>query len=697
MSTITLSSPGLTLDFDIDHRLSLRQVRRECDRPLLYGDRRCKRNGSGPVGNPLAVVIQDGVHAGIYGIETFTVVKVTRSDRQLLCHLQHDSLPLAAILQIEVEGHVATFRGQVFWNGTDAVDMDVYYPLLSRVAAAGPAKDRVLLPVLSGAVHGPLASANVRKAYIGNVSSPCFILDGEDRGLAFLDDNQADRAADPVAACRRSFAAGTLFPLPPDVPCHHIPQVAPGVDGPYVSVCHTRRFAAIAAEDGLANAASSVAKPTVAHDGESVDMGPIRMYAYEGGWRQGASWLREQLRDVPFRTSPAEWFQRTTFMGEENCYTMTAQGKTFHQFPAVLQSKRKLGADFFHFYGFHDADELGEKDLWRNRGDYFLAAQDYGGFKAARSGIEAIHRSGGRVIYYVEGLIVWKRSRIGLAKGRDWSLRRADGSEDVIYKGYWHMCPACAEWRAWLAATCAEIVRTTGVDGFFIDSQCATPYHRCFNPLHHHPHPDVWNWGVRQLLREVRAAVDAVNPNTIIIVEGVADLAREFADGSLSHSHDWTGWKLDEPLLRFLHPQMRVFESWTNRRVAPRHKPPEYLHVWNSVVGHRIYAHNSEADSMAALAQRTRRVYDSFPEICDSELSAHEVACANGFAQLFDGPPPVLTLGNLTARRTTATVTLPVASGSLFDRLSNEHLALTQRRVQIKLAPWEYRAFEVRV
>ena len=107
---------------------------------------------------------------------------------------------------------------------------------------------------------------------------------------------------------------------------------------------------------------------------------------------------------------------------------------------------------------------------------------------------------------------MWKRSRIGRTLGQEWALMEQDGSYTEHYKGFWHMCPAVPEWQDWLARTMAEIVRTTGVDGFFIDSTLATYNHRCFNPAHHHPHPDVWNWGVRRMLRRVREELDKVNP-----------------------------------------------------------------------------------------------------------------------------------------------------------------------------------------
>ena len=75
-SNFVLRSPGLSLTFErMDNRLRLLQIRRENDTPLLYRDGKCRTAGAAHIGNPLTVVINDSVHAGIYGIETFIIKK----------------------------------------------------------------------------------------------------------------------------------------------------------------------------------------------------------------------------------------------------------------------------------------------------------------------------------------------------------------------------------------------------------------------------------------------------------------------------------------------------------------------------------------------------------------------------------------------------------------------------------------------
>lgn len=694
MSEILIAGPGLQITFAHENnRLALRQICRSGDEPLLPGGPACPSAGKGPLGNPLTIVILKGDHAGIYPMDSFSVTQCTHDARMLHANLRHDTLPLTAIIEVEVEGNVATWRGQVCWWGPVSVDMDIYYPVLSGIKLNHRGADRALVALVSGSVIPDLTKAHFRSSHIGSLSSPVFIIDGGDRGLALVDDNRADYAADPGACAQRSLIISNQIPLDREP---HAPNASAVTEpaGPFAGTCYRRSFAPPDPAIFRVEAERSL----VRHDGDSVDIGPVRMYLYEGPWKQGALWLRTMRRHLKFRTSPAQWYQRTTFIGEDMGDDLVKRGQTFYDYPEILKHKQAGGADLFHLPGFHDPEVLGSNQNWLNRGDYTLAAQNLGGFEAVARGVEAVHRRGGRILYYVEALIIWKRSRIGRSQAKQWALMDENGNHDLVYKGFWHMCPACSDWCQWLARTCAEIVRTTGVDGFFFDSACATHNHRCFNPAHHHPHPDVWTWGMRQLLRTVREELDKVNPETVLFVEGAGDMAREYADGFVSHTHEWTRMTFNEPLVRFLHPQMRTFESWSNQHATAKfNSTPQFLHLWNAVTGHRIYSHAPDAELMAGLATKTRQYYDLFPEVCDNAMSALDIKTANCFAQLFEGDVRVLTVGNLSGAPAAATLTLPVPCGILFDRVDGSRIVVEAGHASLKLAPWEFRAFELRM
>ena len=479
---VAISSAGVTLEFNqSSNRLSLTQIHGPNRTPLLFSERAASAPGAGPVGNPLAVVIRQGRYACTNGMDAFRIVKLDQSESRLRAYLQHDSMPLLIGLDISVEGSVIHWLGQALWNGDETMEAEIYYPLLSRVRFDAPERDRAIFPQTSGSVRAPLGEVNYFQNYVGRMASPVFLTEGGGRGLAWLDDNRADYAPDPGATCLRSYLVSNQFP----------PRGSSkgGELGPIIGIGHARVFRPISDFGGQAayDAAEAVRDLPLQKLGDSVDLGPVRTYAYTGSWKTGAEWLREQRAWFPMRISPARWYQRTTFVGEEGAPNRNGLG--FLSLPQVLEEKRKLGVDLFFIVGFADPEVV--RASGQARGDYFFANQQLGGNDGLRQGIEAVHRAGGRVMDYVEGLIVWKRSRIGRSRGEAWALMERDGKPTEHYKGFWHACPADEDYQRWFAETCAELVRTTGVDGFFIDSELATYNHRCFNPAHHHPHPDV--------------------------------------------------------------------------------------------------------------------------------------------------------------------------------------------------------------
>jgi hypothetical protein len=319
---ITISGPGVSLSFAYRHdRLALTQIQRDGDAPMLFVDRDGAQAGAGPIGNPLSVIILSGEFAGTYGIEAFSVTALTHTDRHILAYLRHATMPMRIAIEVEVEGHVITWRGQVAWNGADPVEAEVYFPLLSRVRFAGLQGDRAIMAQVSGAVHQGIGSLNFRQSYLGNFSAPMFMVEGGGRGMAVLDDNRADYAADPGACVQRLYQVGNEFPLLENTPKHYMMNQANhgGDAGPFVGVCHKRRFnvAAQPTQPVTEIPEDRREPPPMVCAGDAIDLGPVRTYLYAGGWKVGAHWLREQRQHVPFRKSPAEWYQQTTFIAED--------------------------------------------------------------------------------------------------------------------------------------------------------------------------------------------------------------------------------------------------------------------------------------------------------------------------------------------------------------------------------------------
>jgi hypothetical protein len=673
-------------------QLALLQIQRQAQPPMLYSDAAMRTAGPGPAGNPLSLFVQSGSQKGLYGMDSFEVIQLEYSDSRLLAYLNNVKLPMQIGLEIAVEGNVIDWRGQAVWNGPEDLDVDLYYPFLSRLSFDPAGTDRLVSCELAGVEKPHTTTLNYSADYLGGLSSPVFMVEGGGRGLALLEDSRADFAADPGGCCQRTAIVGNAGLDP-----------AAGGNGPYVGWRHRRLLLGAKRFGGQAeyDAAESHGKLPLIKLGDSVDLGPMLTYAYEDTWKMGALWLRQQRQFLPFRSSPAKWYRETTVLSEEMPDRLLRTGGSLYDLPLLLEERHALGSDMMSIPGFAEPEIMGTQENMLNRGDYFYPAENLGGWEAMRRGVEATHRQGGHVLFYVEGLIVWKRSRIGRSKAADWALMDANGKLTVNYNGFYDMCPAEPGWQDWFARTLADIVRTTGVDGFFMDSMLATDNHRCFNPKHAHaPQPDIWNWGLRRVLQRVREEVDKADLNTILLCEGAGDLAREFIDGSLSHGHAWSQMTFTVPLSRFLHPQMRSFEASGQQ---PRAKdvpiwPVKKPLLWNTVQGYRVFVEQENHEQIASLSRRVREYYDLYPEICDAQVSAFDVK-ADCMAQLFDGLPAIVTCGNDSDSARTVTLEFPPSTqvALLFDRRDQSRIPVESGKARIALDPWEFRAFELRV
>src|SRR5208283_4304631 len=113
---IKISDSGIEITFDREgNRLKLTQIQRPGELPILYKDRQTREPGSGAVGNPLSVIVQQGRYKGVYGMGAFHVNKLFAGPRRLLAFIEHDRMPLQISLDIGVEGNVVKWLGQAVW------------------------------------------------------------------------------------------------------------------------------------------------------------------------------------------------------------------------------------------------------------------------------------------------------------------------------------------------------------------------------------------------------------------------------------------------------------------------------------------------------------------------------------------------------------------------------------------------------
>jgi hypothetical protein len=209
--------------------------------------------------------------------------------------------------------------------------------------------------------------------------------------------------------------------------------------------------------------------------------------------------------------------------------------KSFRDLPILLNEAKSLGTSTIYLADWYEGLPGARRiDYWQAKGDY-IPRSDLGGEEALRDGITGLHAQGGRIVVYVEGFIIGEGTGAGRMHGAQWSIMRPNGPPVQPYPGNWKLCPAAEGFVTYLESV-ARRIAGYGADGIFVDSYGYQMDWECVAKAHGHPlgSKEVFNEGAAQLLRRLRAAMHAVNPEAVILIEGPKLKGLfAFADGSL--------------------------------------------------------------------------------------------------------------------------------------------------------------------
>jgi hypothetical protein len=195
----------------------------------------------------------------------------------------------------------------------------------------------------------------------------------------------------------------------------------------------------------------------------------------------------------------------------------------------------------------------------------------------------------------------------------------------------------------------------------------------------------------------VREAVNKVNPDTCLLVEGCSDIAREYADSFLSHTNPWLGGCFLLPVTRFVYPRINVFEACGNSGEYGELDSVKRNLIFNFVNGCLIYSHVPEDEFMVEMAYLARRYHDLYPGLSECPISMHDAQTGkNIISQLFEGKEGrILSLGNTSADEVTSTVRLPFNAGALFDRMTGKYTELMGNACEVVLRGHGIAVFDV--
>lgn len=300
--------------------------------------------------------------------------------------------------------------------------------------------------------------------------------------------------------------------------------------------------------------------------GQSLVLPPAWIKIYRGDWRPVAreyrSWFAQAFAPPPL----PEWFRHSDgwtgkWFGKRGGALMSG-ALPMDSFRDLWEAYLRDPVDNQEF-AFHDrgcqfpvsTNAQGVFSYIHTTGDNLLR-EDLGGSQALREGVARVHQQGFHFTFYVEGYIVHETSDLAKdGRARRWSIMNKNGSLTGNYTdhGFYHICPASVEWQDHLVARCSQLMRETGADGIRLDS-LGFYFLPCYNPAHKHPHPFVYNDGMRQLLSKVSRAVREANPQASLTTEAPVDFYAPYTQGGIASS-----CSRDIPLMRVALPNYRPF------------------------------------------------------------------------------------------------------------------------------------------
>ncbi len=349
---------------------------------------------------------------------------------------------------------------------------------------------------------------------------------------------------------------------------------------------------------------------------------------HQGDWKKTAKLYREWfLSNFKLRKCP-DWFMEES-MGRANRSCENNKWRlevppfsisSFHDLYKFISEARRQGTSLVELGGFSDSTGLAHIS---NCGDY-TPCRTLGGVEAYKEGLQELHRRGGRIHVYVEGLLTWTGSEVAKSgKSAEWSLMDRDGTLSAWYYQRYHECAASKGWQDYLVAKCKEIMEY-GADAIRLDSLGSTGAHLCFNPNHeHYPNPKAWTQGMWEICKRVSKVMDEVNPDSVLTTEGFYDVLCQYSNGSLASRREG----VPELLTRYIFPEIPLKMHSRGEADNPDELSIVYVNGYTCALQHpktEEYAIMFRNWNDARKLFKTALVYgpmlDDYPECADPDV-----------------------------------------------------------------------------
>jgi hypothetical protein len=147
---------------------------------------------------------------------------------------------------------------------------------------------------------------------------------------------------------------------------------------------------------------------------------------------------------------------------------LSDQISSFDELPVLYDRAVMAGTNLFLLNDYWEGEKAGFPKYWC-KGDY-IPREILGGEAALVRGIKGIHDKGGKVIIYLDPMVLYYESVLGIRNGKDWAAILPSGSYHMIMFLNYTMMPTFSLWRKHILNVAERFIGTYGADGIYLDS-----------------------------------------------------------------------------------------------------------------------------------------------------------------------------------------------------------------------------------
>jgi hypothetical protein len=275
--------------------------------------------------------------------------------------------------------------------------------------------------------------------------------------------------------------------------------------------------------------------------GETWNSAPYVLALTTEDWHWGARryrfWIDPYLDILP----------NPEFLADESvltkCYALKREGKViqkYDQLPKVFDGGRKAFNSKHLFVA-----------SWNRGGfdtDYpeYQPDMDLGSPMDLWKACQQIRGKGGHITFYINSRIFDTSSSYYKTQGNHWAIKDETGkTREEHYdwvRNFSVSCPAESGWQNYLMDIACWMVKSYGAKGIYLDQLGSAEPFPCFDRSHSHADIGDFNHGYLTILKELRARLKELDPDTYLMIENCGDIYSQYLWGNLV----WNGDPYDE-------------------------------------------------------------------------------------------------------------------------------------------------------